>query len=563
MICKFYQSKGCRNGDQCPYEHIKPKFVLQLSNGKSKGIGQSLEDRVSHISIQSKSDTPTTVPQEQPTKKQSTPETVQQTVERRDEKPVEGTDEKPVEKTMEKKKFTPRPAFIPQLIFGREQQISQLERRFKQSWSHRQTEEGDTVEFKLKPSDPDFPFDLEHLECLLQIPKEYPDKRPCPLLILNPEIPDNLKDNISRGWLSGLISTKHSLLENINYMDRQLEQWLIAKEHVKIQLIPQGQQELHFTQESEEILDEQSEENEEESEEETVVEKPQKERQWMTSAHRGTEIKLVGLNLDGISFINVNALSVTVRCLRCKTLNDIEKMIPNDQPKSLGCKTCSTLLSSGYRDGFLHQTSRNMGYLDLVGANAFDILPSDYTITCEHCSFEQENQVFRNFGHGKQSTNCLGCHKPITTQVDTVRFVLIGQAAQTTARVMQKKPKEDTSFKSEILKTQGVCQHYKNSHRWFRFPCCGKLYPCDVCHDNLSDGHEMKLATRMVCGFCAKEQAFSSKPCTGCGKILTGQPRSGFWQGGKGTRDQQLMSRNDSRKYRGMTKTVSNRKRNE
>lgn len=38
-----------------------------------------------------------------------------------------------------------------------------------------------------------------------------------------------------------------------------------------------------------------------------------------------------------------------------------------------------------------------------------------------------------------------------------------------------------------------------------RFPCCGRAYPCDVCHDENQD-HPMELATRMICGYCAKEQ---------------------------------------------------------
>lgn len=39
-----------------------------------------------------------------------------------------------------------------------------------------------------------------------------------------------------------------------------------------------------------------------------------------------------------------------------------------------------------------------------------------------------------------------------------------------------------------------------------RFPCCGKLYPCDKCHDEKETDHEMEMANRMVCGYCSKEQ---------------------------------------------------------
>ena len=35
-------------------------------------------------------------------------------------------------------------------------------------------------------------------------------------------------------------------------------------------------------------------------------------------------------------------------------------------------------------------------------------------------------------------------------------------------------------------------------HRWLRFPCCGMRFACDLCHEEGTDGHEMKWATRMV-----------------------------------------------------------------
>lgn len=44
------------------------------------------------------------------------------------------------------------------------------------------------------------------------------------------------------------------------------------------------------------------------------------------------------------------------------------------------------------------------------------------------------------------------------------------------------------------LKDQGICNHYKRSHRWLRFPCCGLAYPCDQCHDkNENHPHEVLL----------------------------------------------------------------------
>lgn len=70
----------------------------------------------------------------------------------------------------------------------------------------------------------------------------------------------------------------------------------------------------------------------------------------------------------------------------------------------------------------------------------------------------------------------------------------------------------------------------------------------------------MELATRMICGFCSKEQPFSTnKPCVRCDKMLSGT-RSSHWEGGKGCRNQVTMSRKDSRKYSHVNKVISKKK---
>jgi hypothetical protein len=76
-----------------------------------------------------------------------------------------------------------------------------------------------------------------------------------------------------------------------------------------------------------------------------------------------------------------------------------------------------------------------------------------------------------------------------------------------------------------------------------RFPCCGKAFPCDVCHETRED-HPYELANRMICGFCAKEQPYTSgKPCIACKSSLTGTTSSGFWEGGQGCRNKAKMNR--------------------
>ena len=106
----------------------------------------------------------------------------------------------------------------------------------------------------------------------------------------------------------------------------------------------------------------------------------------------------------------------------------------------------------------------------------------------------------------------------------------------------------------------------------YRFPCCGKVYPCDVCHDTAED-HPMERANRMICGYCSREQVSScfvclsvcllsvclsvyylsvclsvqtyngTKPCTLCGSNLAHIHVTPHWEGGQGCRNKTNMSR--------------------
>lgn len=82
-------------------------------------------------------------------------------------------------------------------------------------------------------------------------------------------------------------------------------------------------------------------------------------------------------------------------------------------------------------------------------------------------------------------------------------------------------------------------------------------------HEELTDGHEMKWAKRMVCGFCSLEQTIAEK-CSGCGKRLAttaANPegrKTRFWEGGQGCRDRRLLDARDKHKYKNSNaKTIS------
>ena len=127
------------------------------------------------------------------------------------------------------------------------------------------------------------------------------------------------------------------------------------------------------------------------------------------------------------------------------------------------------------------------------------------------------------------------------------------------------------------LPRHGACDHYPHSHRAMRFPCCFRVFPCDVCHE-LSAAADAKhppdvasVAARMVCGFCGREQAFERKGeaavCKRCGRHLAGSARHGahgaatrHWEGGEGCRDRTRLDRRDSKKHSGSRLKTTSKK---
>ncbi|EPR78561.1 Zinc finger protein, partial [Spraguea lophii 42_110] len=148
---------------------------------------------------------------------------------------------------------------------------------------------------------------------------------------------------------------------------------------------------------------------------------------------------------------------------------------------------------------------------------------------------------------------CFNCNENIGFKIKNIKYIISS--------------KDNIVLKANTpLPKNGTCVHYKKSYRWFRFPCCNKLYPCDVCHDdNNSKNHlysvssncglcDVKytgkssgyMANIMVCGFCSLEQSVK-KECK-CGMNM--KKNTMYWEGGKGMRNKQSMSRKDSKKYK-------------
>lgn len=115
----------------------------------------------------------------------------------------------------------------------REFQINQLRRRFRPV--EKEDDSGTLLTFGLVPSDPDFPFELDQLRCILHIPRFYPDQQRPTLKVTNPEMDTAFQDNVGRGFNDIVNATmgfnrRGTLLGWMNTLDKQLERLLTTTE---------------------------------------------------------------------------------------------------------------------------------------------------------------------------------------------------------------------------------------------------------------------------------------------------------------------------------------------
>ncbi|KAL3452598.1 hypothetical protein BJX65DRAFT_293087 [Aspergillus insuetus] len=264
-----------------------------------------------------------------------------------------------------------------------------------------------------------------------------------------------------------------------------------------------------------------------------------------TTEH-GVALSFPFLELYGIELLELVGLYITVKCDRCKEPLDVRN-IPQTKdstgalsPKLETCKKCSNSMSLGFRRLFMHPNASRAGYLDLDGCTVVDLLPSGFIPTCAECSTSFPAPGVVAVRGESAMANCRQCHRKMVFKVPEVKFLKVGSAAFSSRdrAPTRRKPKEVLGIVAgQELPRRGRCMHYSKSYRWFR------------CHDADTD-HPNEHANRMICGFCSREQIYRPENCGICRAYLIGKAGSGFWEGGKGTRNKTLMSRKDPRKYK-------------
>ncbi|KAK4241491.1 hypothetical protein C8A03DRAFT_12227 [Achaetomium macrosporum] len=267
----------------------------------------------------------------------------------------------------------------------------------------------------------------------------------------------------------------------------------------------------------------------------------------------GTAMSFPSIELHGIELLQVSILGLSVKCDRCKTLNEITGLKDN-QEKPGSCRKCAAPFAIRFRQELIHQNSARAGFIDTTACTVADLLPSTFIPTCSRCSTPYSTGLVSV--RGETTTNvCRECHARFTFKIPDVKFLayapgLHGYASRLPPTTGPRRKQEKLGLHAgEPLPNRGACEHYRRSYRWFRFSCCAKVYPCDKCHD-AAEEHVNEWANRMVCGWCSREQRYSVESCAFCGRSVIGKRGKGYWEGGKGTRDQRLMRRNDKRKYR-------------
>jgi hypothetical protein len=179
----------------------------------------------------------------------------------------------------------------------------------------------------------------------------------------------------------------------------------------------------------------------------------------------------------GIYFLASKKLNIQVNCKKCKSSTDIED--------SMYCK-CGAVLKCTFIPTLDPEI---LGSLFLDNCIFLHMNPTKYQFNCESCFTNYESHKIGL--NTKFRMDCWKCNNFLSFCIKKINYL----------------EKKNQVFKiGSALPDKGACKHYKKSYRWFRFPCCKSVYPCDICHDQ-ENSHPSQLANNMICGFCSKEQS--------------------------------------------------------
>jgi uncharacterized CHY-type Zn-finger protein/protein-arginine kinase activator protein McsA len=289
---------------------------------------------------------------------------------------------------------------------------------------------------------------------------------------------------------------------------------------------------------------------------------------------RGTRISLEKRKLPEAVTLRAESVWLQLACTRCAEPTELilSGLVASEAERKAWCDKCACMLSAAFRPALLHGSSGLVGHVDALNCTVADVPRVSVLATCGRCYAELPPLELQR-GRRVQS-GCRQCSAPMQVQMSNVKVDrLAGGGTASGAKpsgdddedelesLLKKLRKKNADQLKTLgitvgkpLPNKGACSHFKHSFRWLRFPCCGRAYPCAMCHA-ASDCPAAELgawANRMLCGKCSREMPYSDQPCSFCGNTFHG-PGGAHWQGGDGCRDQRRLSTKDSRKHKGVS----------
>ncbi|KAI9028123.1 hypothetical protein CLU79DRAFT_811145 [Phycomyces nitens] len=424
------------------------------------------------------------------------------------------------------------------------------------------------------------------------IPLMYP-LEPCSISIQEPPLEEFRNTAISNAFSIRVKDSGASLFQNLNWLNRNISSLYreatppVSPPQPNPETIPETPQQSKQSKQSKpaiatrEIIYNETKDNrvivvkdplllippnvEPKEEEALESDQPVRLQDIVSSPRRGTEIRLENVCLKNVALARCVSVSMVLKCARCKgsvVMDNIQPEETNTKHESWKtCPTCTLMVGVKFLADWIHPNASTLGILQLVQLSPISLVSFSLAATCAQCLIEPSSSVQFNSPR-VLNQQCSSCFTKMSLGYEDHRYFRIGtddgQFEADEAQVMKLKQKTppNTKVPGQPLPDKGRCSHYRKSKRWFRFPCCQKLYPCNTCHD-LDQDHPYTYAQRHVCGMCSREQAILPQ-CAGCNHAFEPEKHKGaFWEGGQGMRDKAKMSRKDTRKHKGIEKLQS------
>lgn len=281
---------------------------------------------------------------------------------------------------------------------------------------------------------------------------------------------------------------------------------------------------------------------------------------------RNTAVFLPGVTMTNVKILECTSISLIVLCKRCSSPNDLFNITSgpygkDSKPVAASCVKCKATLACSFQKDLMDafaEGPKPVGYLDVYGCIPSQVLASIFVPTCLNCSTSNLESAFKRADLTRVTTSkCPTCKIRLTLRLgeDGYVFEQLNDEVLSEERLRGVRVRKSDSNKQRLglvagqpLPDDGKCTHFRKSTRWFRFACCGKVYACEKCHD-FESNHPYEYGTQIICGMCSREQSISDS-CQYCRHKFDNRNNTGFWEGGKGTRDPTKLNKNDRRKFK-------------